>query len=91
MDDANQARDEHHTIIVVLIPLVKDVITFLAVGGMVVGGVVPFIPQYRKIRKTKDVSGFSSYVCLVLLVANILRVCFWLVNYFLSIDCCKLY
>lgn len=77
--DANQEGqdDHHHPVMVVLLPIIKEIIIFLAVGGMVVGGVVPFIPQYRKIKKTKDVTGFSSYVCLVLLIANILRVCFW--------------
>ena len=62
-----------------LFPVVKEIVTFLAVSSMVVGGVVPYIPQYRKIKKTNDATGFSSYVCLVLLIANILRVYFWLV------------
>lgn len=79
MEDSNQP--EHVSIFVsVLFPIVKEIVTFLSVGSMVVGGVVPYIPQFRKIRKTKDASGFSTYVCLVLLIANILRVYFWLVT-----------
>ncbi|XP_004579470.2 solute carrier family 66 member 2 isoform X5 [Ochotona princeps] len=48
-----------------------------AAGAMVFGGVVPYIPQYRHIRRTQSAEGFSTYVCLVLLVANILRILFW--------------
>ncbi|KFO12544.1 PQ-loop repeat-containing protein 1, partial [Balearica regulorum gibbericeps] len=48
-----------------------------AAGAMVFGGVVPYIPQYRDIRRTQNAEGFSTYVCLVLLVANILRILFW--------------
>ncbi|XP_040841097.1 solute carrier family 66 member 2 isoform X2 [Ochotona curzoniae] len=48
-----------------------------AAGAMVFGGVVPYIPQYRQIRRTQSAEGFSTYVCLVLLVANILRILFW--------------
>lgn len=52
-------------------------ITWVSVGAMVFGGVVPYIPQYRKIRRLRDAEGFSTYVCLVLLVANVLRILFW--------------
>lgn len=60
-----------------LLPYIKELVTWVAIGGMVLGGVVPYIPQYRKIRKTRDSEGFSVYVCLVLLIANILRILFW--------------
>ncbi|OQV13393.1 PQ-loop repeat-containing protein 1 [Hypsibius exemplaris] len=40
-------------------------------------GAVPYIPQYRTIKQTQNAEGFSTYVCLVLLVANILRIIFW--------------
>ncbi|XP_021571122.1 PQ-loop repeat-containing protein 1 isoform X3 [Carlito syrichta] len=49
---------------------------------MVFGGVVPYIPQYRDIRRTQNAEGFSTYVCLVLLVANILRILFWFGRHF---------
>lgn len=48
-----------------------------AAGAMIIGGVAPYIPQYRQIRKTQDAEGFSLYVCLALLIANTLRILFW--------------
>ncbi|CAH8580935.1 unnamed protein product [Schistosoma turkestanicum] len=46
------------------------------------GGAVPYIPQYLQIRKTQSVKGFSSFVCFVLLISNILRIWFWFVQPF---------
>ena len=46
------------------------------------GGVVPFYPQYHRIRKTRNDKGFSTTVCLILLVAMILRVQFWMLKHF---------
>lgn len=46
---------------------------------MIFGGVIPYIPQYREIYIKQDAEGFSMYVCLALLVANTLRILFWLV------------
>ncbi|CAI7999220.1 Solute carrier family 66 member 2, partial [Geodia barretti] len=60
-----------------LVTLGKFLVTWISVGAMVFGGIVPFIPQYRKIRRHRDAEGFSTYVCLVLLVANVLRILFW--------------
>ncbi|RLW04357.1 hypothetical protein DV515_00005882, partial [Chloebia gouldiae] len=59
-----------------LVP-VQQLVAWGAAGAMVFGGVVPYIPQYRDIRRTQNAEGFSTYVCLVLLVANILRILFW--------------
>ena len=56
---------------------IKDIISVIAAGAMVFGGVVPYIPQYRTIRRTLTSDGFSTLVCFVLLLANILRVFFW--------------
>ncbi|XP_063882214.1 solute carrier family 66 member 2-like isoform X3 [Scylla paramamosain] len=58
-----------------------------SVGGisslaMMFGGVVPYIPQYLEIRRTENTEGFSLYVCLVLLVANTLRILFWFGHWF---------
>ncbi|KAG7204142.1 hypothetical protein KM043_001987 [Ampulex compressa] len=44
---------------------------------MIFGGVIPYIPQYREIKKKEDAEGFSLYVCLTLLIANTLRILFW--------------
>ncbi|XP_030301885.1 solute carrier family 66 member 2 isoform X1 [Calypte anna] len=59
-----------------LVPI-HQLVSWGAAGSMVFGGVVPYIPQYRDIRRTQNAEGFSTYVCLVLLVANILRILFW--------------
>lgn len=50
-----------------------------AAGAMIIGGVAPYIPQYRQIKRTQDAEGFSLYVCLALLIANTLRILFWYV------------
>lgn len=52
-------------------------VTWGSIGAMIFGGIVPYVPQYRKIKRARDAEGFSTYVCLVLLVANILRILFW--------------
>ncbi|XP_077503621.1 solute carrier family 66 member 2 isoform X3 [Amblyomma americanum] len=48
-----------------------------ASAAIIFGGVVPYIPQYREIKRTKNADGFSTWVCLALLVANTLRMLFW--------------
>nr|XP_054917964.1 solute carrier family 66 member 2-like [Dermacentor andersoni] len=48
-----------------------------ASAAIIFGGVVPYIPQYREIKKTRNADGFSTWVCLALLVANTLRILFW--------------
>ncbi|KAF7223300.1 solute carrier family 66 member 2 isoform X2 [Nothobranchius furzeri] len=60
----------------------STLVSWVAAGAMVFGGVVPYIPQYRDIRRTQNAEGFSTYVCLVLLVANILRILFRFGHYF---------
>ncbi|MBN3274716.1 PQLC1 protein, partial [Polyodon spathula] len=52
-------------------------LSWLASCIMVFGGVVPYVPQYQEILRTSSTEGFSTRVCLVLLVANILRIFFW--------------
>ncbi|XP_026099578.1 PQ-loop repeat-containing protein 1-like [Carassius auratus] len=53
-------------------------LSWLASGVMVFGGAVPYVPQYQDIQRTNNAEGFSTRVCLVLLVANILRIFFWI-------------
>ncbi|XP_003741109.1 PQ-loop repeat-containing protein 1 [Galendromus occidentalis] len=60
----------------------NTVISHGAAVFMMFGGVVPYIPQYREILRTKNADGFSTFVCLALLVANILRILFWLCKRF---------
>ncbi|BFZ19220.1 hypothetical protein BsWGS_22260 [Bradybaena similaris] len=59
-----------------------DVISIGAQTAMVLGGVVPFIPQYIDIWRTQNAEGFSLFVCLALLIANILRIMFWFGKHF---------
>ena len=52
-------------------------LSWLASCIMVLGGSVPYLPQYQEIQRSSNTEGFSTRVCLVLLVANILRIFFW--------------
>lgn len=54
-----------------------QLVSGVASGFMIFGGICPYIPQYRMISKSKNAQGFSTLVCLSLLVANILRIFFW--------------
>ncbi|KAM3595717.1 uncharacterized protein V6R79_001527 [Siganus canaliculatus] len=65
-----------------IVVVFNSLVSWVAAGAMVFGGVVPYIPQYRDIRRTQNAEGFSTYVCLVLLVANILRILFRFGRYF---------
>ncbi|XP_027887851.1 PQ-loop repeat-containing protein 1 isoform X2 [Xiphophorus couchianus] len=53
-------------------------LSLLASVVMVFGGALPYIPQYQEIQRSSNTEGFSTRVCLVLLVANILRIFFWI-------------
>ncbi len=59
-----------------------QLVSFIASGFMVFGGVVPYIPQYQMIKRSRNAQGFSTLVCLSLLVANILRILFWFGHWF---------
>ncbi|KAM8967485.1 solute carrier family 66 member 2 isoform 2-T2 [Pelodytes ibericus] len=67
-----------------LVASVHRLVSWGASAAMIFGGVVPYIPQYRDIRRTQNAEGFSTYVCLMLLVANILRILFWFGRHFES-------
>lgn len=54
-----------------------SVTSFLASTAMIFGGIIPYIPQYIEIHRTQNSSGFSTYVCLNLIAANVLRIIFW--------------
>ena len=56
---------------------IVTLMSWAASCAMIFGGVVPYIPQYLDIYSTSNTEGFSTYVCLALLVANILRILFW--------------
>lgn len=44
---------------------------------MATSPVFPYVAQYVEMQKAKSSEGFSTYVCLILLVANVLRILFW--------------
>ncbi|KAG2218872.1 hypothetical protein INT45_003939 [Circinella minor] len=46
--------------------------------AMVLGPIVGYVDQYFIIRRKQSSAGFSSVTCGVLLIANILRIFFWL-------------
>ncbi len=52
-------------------------LAFMASPFIIFGGVVPFLPQYKEIKTTSNTEGFSTFVCLTLLIANTLRILFW--------------
>ncbi|XP_011296577.3 solute carrier family 66 member 2 isoform X1 [Musca domestica] len=56
---------------------VGHVVGWAAASAMVIGGVIPYVPQYLEIKKTQDADGFSLHVCFALLIANSLRILFW--------------
>lgn len=56
---------------------ITQIISFIASGFMIFGGIVPYVPQYRIIQRSRNATGFSNLVCLALLIANILRILFW--------------
>lgn len=56
---------------------VSTIVACIASLAMIFGGVVPYIPQYLDIRSSESTEGFSTFVCLALLIANTLRILFW--------------
>ena len=59
------------------VTLLLEVVTVVSAGAMVLGGAVPYIPQYLEIKRSQNTDGFSLFVCLALLLANTLRILFW--------------
>ncbi|KAK6318328.1 hypothetical protein J4Q44_G00116190, partial [Coregonus suidteri] len=53
-------------------------LSWLASCVMVFGGALPYVPQYQEIQRSSNTEGFSTRVCLLLLIANILRIFFWI-------------
>ncbi|XP_066531816.1 solute carrier family 66 member 2 isoform X3 [Hoplias malabaricus] len=65
-----------------IVYIINQLVSWLAALAIIFGGVVPYIPQYRDIQRTQNAEGFSTYVCFVLLFANILRILFRFGHYF---------
>ena len=60
-----------------IVAMFIQLVSWISSAAMVIGGVVPYVPQYWDIWQTRDAEGFSMHVCLALVVANILRIFFW--------------
>jgi uncharacterized protein with PQ loop repeat len=52
-------------------------LTNTQIVGMIVGPCLGYIIQCFKIMKERNADGFSPFICLILLIANILRVFWW--------------
>lgn len=59
------------------LPTLYSSLGLLSSLGMIIGCVIPYVPQYLSIVKNGNSSGFSTFVCLTLLMANILRIAWW--------------
>ncbi|XP_077954111.1 solute carrier family 66 member 2-like [Gasterosteus aculeatus] len=55
-----------------------QLLSWIASCLMVFGGALSYVPQYQDIRRSGHADGFSIRVCLVLLVAKILCIFFWI-------------
>ncbi|MDP2436997.1 MAG: PQ-loop repeat-containing protein [archaeon] len=49
---------------------------------MVVGPVATYVPQYKALQTPNDLKGFSKLTCLILLVAHMARVAYFITNPF---------
>ncbi|XP_037069269.1 solute carrier family 66 member 2-like [Pollicipes pollicipes] len=58
--------------------LLVQAVSLVSAGAMVLGGAVPYIPQYLEVKRSQNTEGFSLFVCLALLLANTLRILFWM-------------
>jgi len=62
---------------VVARPFAVRALSTLAGAVLAVGPVVGFLIQAREVQSTGRLRGFSPGVCLLLLIAHILRIFFW--------------
>jgi uncharacterized protein with PQ loop repeat len=44
---------------------------------LIVGGAIPYIPQYYEIVNINNASGFSLYVCLAVVASSLIRISYW--------------
>ena len=44
---------------------------------MIVGLNIGFVVQVQKLRNMKSIEGFSKFISLILIMANIIRLFFW--------------
>ena len=51
-------------------------------GVFIVGPILGYIPQYDQMRNTGVTEGFSTLVCFILIISNMLRISFWFMKGF---------
>ena len=49
---------------------------------MIVGPVATFVPQFQALQSPSDIKGFSKHVCLIILVAHLTRIGYYITNPF---------
>eukprot|EP00736_Rhodelphis_marinus_P007697 Rmarinus@m.7461 len=52
---------------------------------MIFGPSLAFLPQYLQIKESKNASGYSSTISLILVSANVVRLFFWLYKRFSNV------
>lgn len=60
----------------------KDLLNLALDGLMVFAPIVGYVPQYMDIQKSRNPRGFSTLVCFILLVSNVVRIFYWYVRYY---------
>jgi len=57
--------------------ILASIFRVIAAIGIIFGPLIGYIAQLLKINSLKNSQGFSTYVCTILILANILRIFFW--------------
>jgi len=70
-------RENMADLVASIVSIFNNVAMAIVTVLVVAGGTIPYYFQYREIQRTQNAKGFSLYVCLTLLLANILRILFW--------------
>ena len=55
----------------------KYAVSIFAQVFMVLGGAIPYIPQYMEIAETGNTSGFSNFTAMTIVVSSLLRISYW--------------
>ncbi len=61
----------------VSVDMLGIVVVWVVQFFMVFGGILPYVPQYLTVYRTRDAHGFSTLVCFVIIMSQILRILFW--------------
>ncbi len=61
----------------VSVEMLGRVVVWVVQLFMVFGGILPYLPQYLTVYRSRDAHGFSTLVCFVIIMSQILRILFW--------------